>query len=92
MKSYQEYLTEAAAKKTDKKPASKDRSSNKVKAMQDLVDNLKHLLNEYDIVTRKFIWERLTSTAKGKELMDKILRNPKTYLSMSEFTQLVTKK
>lgn len=82
MKSYNDYLIEEA---------SKDRSSNKVKAMQDLIDNLKKTLDNYDIATRRFIWDRLT-TPKGEELMDKILRNPKTYLSDSEFTKLVEKK
>lgn len=82
MKSYNDYLIEEA---------SKDRSSSKVKAMQDLVDNLKKILDNYDIATRRFVWDRLTST-KGEELMDKILRNPRTYLSDSEFTKLVEKK
>lgn len=82
MKSYNDYLIEEA---------SKDRGSNKVKAMQDLVDNLKKILDNYDIATRRFVWDRLTST-KGEELMDKILRNPRTYLSDSEFTKLVEKK
>lgn len=82
MKSYNDYLIEEA---------SKDRGSSKVKAMQDLVDNLKKILDNYDIATRRFVWDRLTST-KGEELMDKILRNPRTYLSDSEFTKLVEKK
>ena len=63
-------------------------SSNKVKTMTDLVDALKGVLDHYDIATRRFIWKRLT-TAKGHELMEKLLRNPKTYPFMSEFRKLV---
>ena len=63
-------------------------SSNKVKAITDLVDALKTVLDHYDIATRRVIWKRLT-TAKGHELMDKLLRNPRTYLSMSELRKLV---
>jgi hypothetical protein len=90
MKSFDEYLVETAAKKSEKKKSDKS-SSNKIMAMQDIVNHLKSILADYDISVRRFVWERLTS-AKGHELMEKILRNPKTYLSMSEFTQLVTKK
>jgi len=67
--------------------AAKD-SGNKVKAMTDLVDALKAVLDHYDIATRRVIWKRLT-TAKGHELMEKLLRNPRTYLSMSELRKLV---
>jgi hypothetical protein len=63
-------------------------SSNKVKAMTDLVDALKGVLDHYDIATRRVIWKRLT-TAKGHELIEKLLRNPRTYLSMSEMRKLV---
>ena len=63
-------------------------SSNKIKAITDLVDALKGVLDHYDIATRRVIWKRLT-TAKGHELMDKLLRNPRTYLSMSELRKLV---
>jgi len=63
-------------------------SSNKIKAMTDLVDALKGVLDHYDIATRRVIWKRLT-TAKGHELMEKLLRNPRTYLSMSELRKLV---
>jgi len=81
MKSYQEFLTEAE----------KDRGSSKTKAIVDVVDSLKNVLNKYDISTRHSVWEHLNSP-KGKELMNKILRNPKTYLSDSEFVKLVEKK
>ena len=63
-------------------------SSNKIKAMTDLVDALKGVLDHYDIATRRVIWKRLT-TAKGHELMEKLLRNPRTYLSISELRKLV---
>lgn len=90
MKSFDEFLVETAAKKDEKKKTDKA-SSNKIKAMQDIVNHLRSTLADYDISVRRFVWDRLNST-KGHELMEKILRNPKTYLSMSEFTQLVTKK
>ena len=76
---FKDYLTEA------------DRSSSKVNAIQTLVAAIKTALNQFDISTRHYVWEHLNSP-KGKELMDKILRNPKTYLSSSEFTKLVEKK
>jgi len=63
-------------------------SSNKIKAITDLVDALKGVLDHYDIATRRVIWKRLT-TAKGHELMEKLLRNPRTHLSMSELRKLV---
>ena len=63
-------------------------SSNKIRAMTDLVDALKGVLDRYDIATRRVIWKRLT-TAKGHELMEKLLRNPRTYLSISELRKLV---
>ena len=80
MESFIEYINEA-----------KDRGSNRIKAMATLVDALKTALNQYDISTRHFVWEHLNSP-KGKELMAKVLRNPKTSLSDSEFTKLVEKK
>lgn len=80
MESFKEYINEG-----------KDRGSNKVQAISTLVSALKTALNQYDISTRHFIWDHLNSP-KGKELMEKILRNPKTYLSDSEFTKLVQKK
>ncbi len=63
-------------------------SRNKVKAITDLVDALKGVLDHYDIATRRVIWKRLT-TAKGHELIEKLLRNPRTYLSKSELRKLV---
>ena len=81
MGNFKEYITEAT----------KDRGSNKVDAIQTLVAALKTALNQFDISTRHYVWDHLNSP-KGKELMDKILRNPKTYLSNSEFTKLIEKK
>jgi len=69
----------------------KDRGNNRVQAISTLVSALKTALDQYDISTRRFVWGQLNN-AKGKELMEKILRNPKTYLSDSEFTKLVQKK
>lgn len=63
-------------------------SSNKLKGMTDLVIALKAVLDQYDLPTRRLIWKRLTS-AKGHELVEKLMRNPRTYLSMSEFRKLV---
>jgi hypothetical protein len=63
-------------------------STNKVKAMTDLVDALKAVLDHYDVATRRLVWRRLM-TAKGHELVEKLLRNPRTYLSVSEFRKLV---
>jgi hypothetical protein len=80
MESFKEYINEG-----------KDRGNNKVQAISTLVSALKTALDKYDISTRHFIWDHLNSP-KGKELMEKILRNPKTYLSDSEFTKLVQKK
>lgn len=66
-------------------------SSNRVKAMSTLVEALKIVFNKYDISTRHLIWKKITSE-KGKDLVEKLLRNPKTYLSNSEFTKLVEGK
>lgn len=63
-------------------------SSNKLKAMTDLVVALRAILGHYDLPTRRLIWRRLTSE-KGQHLMEKLLRNPRTYLSPSEFRKLV---
>ena len=65
-------------------------SSNKVKAMTTIVHALKEAFNKFDLPTRKKVWEELTS-AKGKDLVGKLVRNPKTYLSDSEFIKLVQK-
>ena len=81
METFNDYINEAT----------NDRGSSKVNAIQTLVAALKTALNQFDISTRHYVWEHLNSP-KGKELMDKILRNPKTYLSNSEFTKLVEKK
>ena len=78
MKSYQEFKD------------AKEISSSKVQAMTSLVKSLREVFEKYDISTRHYVWEHLNSP-KGKELMNKILRNPKTYLSNSEFIKLVEK-
>ena len=69
----------------------KDRSSNRTEAVEEVVNAIKKTLDRYDVSTRKFIWEKITSS-KGLELMDKIVKNPKTFLSNSEFTKLVQKR
>lgn len=85
MKSYEEFINEAKKAETKKDP-----SSNKQKCMLALVDALKDVFNKYDIHTRRYTWDHL-NTPKGQELIQKILRNPKTYLSDSEFVKLVNK-
>lgn len=66
-------------------------TSSKTKAMAALVDALRKWGEKYDIATRHFVWEHL-NTPRGKELMNKILRNPKTYYTDSEFIKLVEKR
>lgn len=103
MKSFNEYLSEkndenlqeatkkASSKKDVKKKASSAPSSNRIKGMVALVDSLKKFFGEYDLPTRQFLWDRLT-TPKGKELLEKVLRNPHANLTNSVFVQLVTTK
>lgn len=79
MKSYEEYLNEA-----------KD-SSSKPKAMDAMVEAIRKVFDNYDMNTRQSIWKELTS-AKGKDLVNKLIRNPKTYLSNSEFIKLLSDK
>jgi hypothetical protein len=67
-----------------------ENSSNKTKAIVAVVDALRKVFNDYDLATRKKVWEELTS-AHGKELVLKIVKSPKTYLSDSEFVKLVQK-
>jgi hypothetical protein len=67
-----------------------ENSSNKTKAILAVVDALKKVFSDYDLATRKKVWEELTS-AHGKELVLKIAKNPKTYLSDSEFVKLLQK-
>lgn len=66
-------------------------SSNKTEAMKDFVKSVKKVLSDYDLNTRKKVWEKITSS-RGKELVNKIVKNPKTYLSNSEFIKLVQSK
>ena len=103
MKSFNEYLAEkgeenlqevtkkASAKKDTKKKTTSTPSSNRIKGMVALVDSLKKFFGEYDLSTRQFLWDRLT-TPKGKELLEKVLRNPHANLTNSVFVQLVTTK
>ena len=62
-------------------------SSNKIKAMTDFVDAMKAVLDHYDIAARRFVWRRLM-TAKGHELVERLLRNPRTSISISEVRKL----
>jgi ribosomal protein L17 len=63
-------------------------SSNKTKAIVEFVDSIKEVFKKLDLATRKKVWQEITS-AKGKELVEKLIKNPKTYLSDSEFIKLV---
>ncbi len=63
-------------------------SSNRIRAMTDLFDALKAVFNRYDVPTRRLIWKRL-NTAKGHELVERLLRNPKTDVFTSAFRKLV---
>lgn len=93
MKSFDEFLTEA---KTSQKAAPKKKDtvgSSRIQCVQSVVDHIKKALMDYDITTRKYVWNKLTSK-EGEHLMDQIVRYPKTSMSMSQFTKLVidTKK
>lgn len=74
--SFKEYIKE-----------NKDRGNSRIDAMSSVVSSLKKSLDQYDVLTRRFIWDKLTSS-QGKELMDKVIRNPGTKLSDSEFNKL----
>jgi hypothetical protein len=89
MRSYREFLNDAKSTSSSKKESGST-SSSRVKCMQALVQALRKTLSDFDMPTRKFVWEHLT-TPKGEQLMNQILRNPKTYMSNSEFTKLVNK-
>lgn len=91
MKSYEEYLNEAAKKQDDKKTSTKkDSSSNRQKCILSMSHALKNVFDNYDLPTRKFAWEHLNSP-DGKKLVERLLKNPKSYISDSEFVKLVTK-
>ena len=62
-------------------------SSNRIKAMTDLVEAMRAVLDHFDIATRRFVWRRLM-TAKGHELVERLLRNPRTNVSISEVRKL----
>jgi len=74
---------------TEKKNKEKNISS-KPKAVVAMVDALKSVFNDYDLASRKKAWEALTSS-KGKEQMNTLVRNPKSYISDSNFIKLVNK-
>ena len=102
MKSIHEFLAEAKAApakkvvpakkaapaKNVKKPTKDATSSSRIKCVQAVVENLKKVLGDYDIATRKYVWNKLVSV-RGEELMSQIVRYPKTSMSMSEFNKLV---
>ena len=65
-----------------------ENKNNKDEAVIEFTDSLKSIFSKYSLETRKQIWKALTSE-KGKKLIDKIIANPKTNLSDSEFKKLV---
>jgi len=79
MKKFQDWIIQEA-----------ENSSNKTKAVVSIVDALRDVFSKYDISTRKKVWDDLSSP-KGKELVAKLVKNPKTYLSDSEFVKLIQK-
>lgn len=99
MRSYKEFLAEkysgqdsgeineAVAKKKDS--PKKDKSTDKINCMQEIVSELKATFKHYSLATRKYVWEKLIST-KGKELVGKLVHDPMIYRTTSPFTQLVT--
>lgn len=104
MRSYKEFLAEnyssrdnnnineAASKKkedTKKSTPKKDKSTDKINCMQEIVAELKNTFKHYSLTTRKYVWEKLIST-KGKELVGKLVHDPMIYRTTSPFTQLVT--
>jgi hypothetical protein len=88
MRTFQEYLEEATINSVFNEGTV---VSSKTKGIKDLVTAIRKWGEDYDISTRKFVWEHLNSP-RGKELINKILRNPKTYYTDSEFVKLVEKK
>lgn len=75
------------ASKKDKKEKN---ISSKPKAVVAMVDALKSVFNDYDLASRRKAWEAITSS-KGKEEMNTLIRNPKSYISDSIFIKLVNK-
>jgi len=65
----------------------KDRSSNKIDAVETLFDNLRKAFDEFGLGTRKFAWEKMTSS-QGKNLVERILRDPKVKISLGEIRKL----
>lgn len=86
MKSIHEFLAEAKASTAKKKDTV---SSSRIKCVQAVVEHLKKALSEYDIATRKYVWDKITSK-HGEELISQIVKYPSTSMSMSQFNKLVT--
>lgn len=63
-------------------------TSNRIRAVETVVDALRRAFSRFDIATRKLVWKRIT-TRWGQELIDRLLRNPYSSLSISEFRKLV---
>lgn len=97
MKSIHEFLAEAKTSPAKKKETSKKKEtpkkkdvvgSSRIQCIQTVVQHLKAAFADYDISTRKFVWEKL-KTKHGEDLISQIVRYPKTSMSMSNFTKLV---
>lgn len=103
MKSFHEWYMEReplneAAKKSEKKADKKSDkkkdekkgqspSSNRIKGFNELVNSLKKFFQDFDLETRKYCWNKI-NTVKGKALVEKILRNPRSPISNSSFYTL----
>lgn len=75
MQSWEQYLTEAPTSSSDQK------------AIEDFVDHIKSLAAKYNRTTLEKVWSAVTS-AKGKELVKEIIKNPSK--SPSDLRKLVT--
>lgn len=84
----EESLIMSFNKWVENKNLQENTDNNKVKCIDDLIKSIRNWGEKYSLNTRTFVWEHLNSS-KGKELLKKILRNPKTYYSDSEFKKLV---
>jgi hypothetical protein len=69
----------------------KDRSTSKVEAMETLFDALRKAFDGYSLATRNFVWDKIQS-GKGKNLVEKILKDPKVKISEGEIRKIAINK
>jgi len=65
--------------------------ANRYKAIAAIVKSLKEVFKEYDMNARREAWKHLVETEKGKDLMKRLLINPKTTTPDSVFKGLIDK-